>query len=158
MPDTATDRPGAEYESIVMLTKSPKYKYDVSAVTKPIAESSIKRSAYYGKVKDERYKYQAVAESSGHNLIKHRNERGLYVDTHRVPIRDVWHLTSAKCNLPHTAPMPPAIAERCILLSTSVGDYVLDPFAGTGTTLRVAAQHGRKSIGVELDIALRRVD
>lgn len=41
---------------------------------------------------------------------------------------------------------------RIILSSTNPGDVVLDPFAGSGTTLVVAEQLGRKSIGIELDL------
>ena len=40
---------------------------------------------------------------------------------------------------------------RIILSSTNPGDVVLDPFAGSGTTLVVASQLNRKSIGIELD-------
>ncbi|MYK16647.1 site-specific DNA-methyltransferase, partial [Candidatus Poribacteria bacterium] len=40
---------------------------------------------------------------------------------------------------------------RIIVSSTNPGDIVLDPFAGSGTTLVVAAQLNRKSIGIELD-------
>jgi len=40
---------------------------------------------------------------------------------------------------------------RIILSSTKIGDTVLDPFAGTGTTLIVAEQLKRKSIGIDID-------
>ena len=40
---------------------------------------------------------------------------------------------------------------RIILSSSNPGDLIFDPFAGTGTTLVVAEQLGRDSIGVELD-------
>jgi len=40
---------------------------------------------------------------------------------------------------------------RIILSSSKVGDTVLDPFAGTGTTLVTAHQLGRNSVGVEID-------
>ena len=49
----------------------------------------------------------------------------------------------------HFAAFPPELPRRALLLSTDPGDRVLDPFAGTGTTLRVAAALGRVAIGVE---------
>lgn len=51
----------------------------------------------------------------------------------------------------HKQQSPIALLLRIILSSSSPGDTVLDPFAGTGTTLVVAEQTGRKSIGIEID-------
>lgn len=50
----------------------------------------------------------------------------------------------------HPAIMPEEIVNRCVRLFSMVGDIVLDPFAGSGTTLRVAKRLGRKYIGYEL--------
>lgn len=51
----------------------------------------------------------------------------------------------------HKQQAPLALLLRIILSSSQVGDVVLDPFAGTGTTLAVAHQLARKSIGIEID-------
>lgn len=51
----------------------------------------------------------------------------------------------------HPAPFPEELPRRCIRLYSFVGDTVLDPFAGSGTTLRVARELGRNSIGYELN-------
>ncbi len=51
----------------------------------------------------------------------------------------------------HKQQSPLALLIRIILTSTKVGDVVLDPFAGTGTTLCVASQLQRNSIGIEID-------
>jgi len=51
----------------------------------------------------------------------------------------------------HKQQSPIALLLRIILSSTQPGDLVLDPFAGTGTTLVVAEQIGRSSIGIEID-------
>jgi modification methylase len=50
-----------------------------------------------------------------------------------------------------TGAFPAALAERLIRMFSIVGDTVLDPFAGTGTTLWAAAALGRRAVGVELD-------
>jgi len=51
----------------------------------------------------------------------------------------------------HKQQSPLALLVRIILTSSRVGDRVLDPFAGTGTTLCAAHQLQRKSVGIELD-------
>ena len=51
----------------------------------------------------------------------------------------------------HPAPFPVELPRRCIRLFSYVGDTVLDPFLGSGTTLLVCAELGRKGIGVEID-------
>jgi site-specific DNA-methyltransferase (adenine-specific) len=51
----------------------------------------------------------------------------------------------------HPAPFPVELPRRCIRLFSYVGDTVLDPFLGSGTTLLACAEMGRKGIGVEID-------
>jgi len=53
----------------------------------------------------------------------------------------------------HPAPFPVELPRRCIRLFSYVGDTVLDPFLGSGTTLLACAELRRKGIGVEIDPA-----
>src|SRR5437867_4896703 len=55
------------------------------------------------------------------------------------------------------AAFPEEIPRRLIKLFTMVGETVFDPFVGSGTTLRVARELGRKGIGYEMDLELKRV-
>ncbi len=47
--------------------------------------------------------------------------------------------------------MPEEILERIVRAVTNAGDVVLDPFAGSGTTLAAALKHGRHAIGIEIN-------
>ena len=72
-----------------------------------------------------------------------------------------WQFAPAPRN-GHPAPFPLELPRRCIRLSTWPGETVLDPFAGSGTTLRAAYELGRKAIGQELsksycDLAAQRL-
>jgi site-specific DNA-methyltransferase (cytosine-N4-specific) len=57
----------------------------------------------------------------------------------------------------HSALMPQEIAERCIKLFSLAGDTVLDPFTGSGTTLRAAQGLGRHFVGYELVPAYEKI-
>lgn len=57
----------------------------------------------------------------------------------------------------HSAIMPEEIARRCVRLYTYVGDVVLDPFAGSGTTLKVAKELRRNYVGYEISKSYERV-
>lgn len=76
----------------------------------------------------------------GINDIAHRN----WLDW----VENVWYFTCARRN-GHPAPFPAELPLRCILLSTWKGDVVLDPFCGSGTTVRVAKDLGRVGIGCD---------
>ena len=51
----------------------------------------------------------------------------------------------------HEAPFPLELPRRCIKLLSFPGDTVLDPFAGSGTTMIAAMTHNRRAIGIELE-------
>lgn len=57
----------------------------------------------------------------------------------------------------HSAIMPEEIIRRCVRLFTFVGDVVLDPFTGSGTTLRVAKELGRNFVGYEISKIYEKV-
>ncbi len=77
-----------------------------------------------------------------------------------VPIRkrvmsDVWEYAQPQSNFKdkrvHPAQKPIALMARMVELGTNAGDTILDPFAGSGTTLIAAMRTGRNGIGIEQD-------
>ncbi len=64
----------------------------------------------------------------------------------------VWSFSGErKKRIGHPAPFPLELPRRCIKLFSFVGDIVLDPFLGSGTTLIASHLNNRKGIGVEID-------
>ncbi|MGQ9848271.1 MAG: DNA-methyltransferase, partial [Bacteroidales bacterium] len=64
----------------------------------------------------------------------------------------VWtFMGESKTKVSHPAPFPIELPKRCIKLFTFVGDIVLDPFLGSGSTLIACALTGRFGIGIEID-------
>ena len=90
---------------------------------------------------------------------KHARENGMFVTDVWDDIRELTSgyfagdeaLRDADGNRLHKQQTPIQLLLRIILSSTNPDDVVLDPFAGSGTTLVVAEQLGRKSVGIELD-------
>jgi site-specific DNA-methyltransferase (adenine-specific) len=68
--------------------------------------------------------------------------------------QDTWFVSRVcgtfKERLNHPCQMPEAVLERIIRVASDPGDLVIDPFAGSGTTLAVAQKLGRRFLGCEL--------
>jgi DNA modification methylase len=74
-------------------------------------------------------------------------------DKHRLWFQQIWTGVTGASTKNHPAPYPMELAERLVRMFSFVGDTVLDPFMGTGTTNVAAAKWGRNSIGMEIDSA-----
>mgnify|MGYP007071565008 CR=1 FL=1 len=137
MPESVTDRPTKAHEYVFLLSKSARYFYDAAAV----AERSMT-----GMTGMTGGAYDAPGSSP------HSNARGdvVSIATDTRNARTVWTIASQPYEGAHFATMPPALAERCILAGSAIGDEVLDPFLGSGTTGQVAEALGRQWFGVEL--------
>ena len=71
------------------------------------------------------------------------------VEMHHRCFQQIWTLSGASTRT-HPAPFPPKLAERLIRMFSFVGDTVVDPFMGIGTSNAVAAKLGRNSVGIEV--------
>ncbi len=72
-------------------------------------------------------------------------------DNYQKWFQQIWSGLTGASTKQHPAPYPVELAERLIRMFSFVGDTVLDPFAGTGTTTLAASRWARNSISVELD-------
>lgn len=82
---------------------------------------------------------------------------------HKKWFQQVWTGVTGASTREHPAPYPTELAERLLRMFSFVGDTVLDPFLGSGTTTVAAAKWGRNSIGFEVDCqyfnsALKRIN
>ncbi len=142
MPEGVNDRPTRAHEYILLLTKTKNYYYDADAIREPHKPESLKRMAY---------KYK------GYRKTKSLSERPHYRNPDHMchPLgrnkRSVWTIAKRGFRGDHFATFPYEIPETCIKAGSKVGDIVLDPFAGSGTTLEVAAKSGRTPLGIELN-------
>jgi DNA modification methylase len=142
MPESVTDRCTKAHEYIFLMTKSGKYYYDNESVKEASAESSFKRWA------------QDIDSQKGSDRVPFKsngNMKAVAVNCEKRNRRSVWTVTTKCYKDAHFATFPPDLIEPCILAGSKAGDTVLDPFAGSGTTLAVAIKHNRHSIGIELN-------
>jgi len=72
-------------------------------------------------------------------------------DNYQRWFRQIWSDLPGKSTAKHPAPYPVEFAERLVRMFSFVGDTVLDPFMGTGSTNLACARWGRNSIGIEVD-------
>ena len=149
MPESVTDRPTKAHEYIFLLSKSERYFYDAEAIKEPIAESTKMWGGGKQGWGPSNTKHATPQGTHGPSL-RGEGRCGESSDGKRNK-RTVWNITTKPYKEAHFATFPPELPEICIKAGCPQGGTVLDPFAGAGTTLYVAEQLGRNSIGIELN-------
>jgi len=156
MPESVRDRCTKAHEYVFLLTKSERYYYDAEAVSEAAKDPDGFR--YAGGYR-EMQKHNAAAgmlRADGSVACHSRTETGSvphFAAGHgdRRNRRSVWTITTKPYSGAHFAVMPADLVEPCVLAGCPEGGTVLEPFAGSGTTLAVAAELGRNAIGCELN-------
>lgn len=157
MPESATDRPTRAHEYLFLLSKSERYYYDADAIAEPAVSKDPSRTTF----KRQGGKMAAV-KIPGEARGSHRANRKDTAPTGTRNRRSVWTIATKAFPEAHFATFPERLPELCILAGSKPGDVVLDPFAGSGTTLLVAERLGRRGVGTEInpeyiEIAKRRL-
>jgi DNA modification methylase len=137
MPESVRDRCTKNHEYIFLLTKNSKYYFDNEAIKEPVKEDWGTRDRSDGKYHNE-----------GSGLTPHS---GLEKSYDMANKRSVWTVTTKPFKGAHFAVYPPELIEPCIMSGSKVGDIVLDPFMGSGTTAAVSQRLNRAYLGCELN-------
>jgi len=130
------------WERLLQFNKDPHFLMYQDAVRVPIGKWGDIRLKNLSKA-DKTRKDSRVGSGFGRKVSNWAN-RDLVYPT------NVLHLATETGNRNHSAVFPKAIPEWFIKLFTKQGDWVLDPFAGSGTTLEVARRLERNSVGIEI--------
>jgi adenine-specific DNA-methyltransferase len=136
----ASNRFSGRYETILWFSKTDDYIFNLDNVRIP--------SKYPGK---RHFKGPKKGLPSGNPLGKNPS------DIWEIVVQDwdkeIWDIPNVKSNHPekteHPCQFPIELVERCVLALTDENSWVLDPFAGVGSTLIAAVKNNRNAVGIE---------
>jgi DNA modification methylase len=171
MPESVTDRPTKAHEYLFLLSKSKRYYYDAEAIKEECSPATHARVSQ--NLADQIGSFRAngggktngpmkavvagstrkLAEAGSGIKANKSFETACVLEVEKRNKRSVWTVSTEAYDGAHFAVFPPKLIEPCILAGCPEGGRVLDPFAGSGTTLEVAGRLGRHAIGIELNPA-----
>ena len=143
------------HDVLLRWRKDPKTRPRFNVPYEPLAASTL---ATWGTNKQ-----RAVIEKDGRRARSSTTEEA----SKGVPMGDVWDIgviaPVSRERTGYPTQKPEALLERIVLALSDPGDVVLDPYAGSGTTLAVAARLGRTFVGIDksevaLEIATNRLE
>jgi len=150
MPSSASDRFTVDFEYLYFFSKSKKYWFD-----QQFDEANTSENVYRNKLRQHK-KYNIAYDGYKNNFPIPR------ADGKRNK-RCVWKINTKPYKGAHFAVYPEELIRTPILAGCPKGGIILDPFMGSGTTLKVARDLDRKGIGIEInqeyiELAKKRID
>lgn len=149
----SSKRFSGRYETILWFTKEDDYTFNLDDVRVP--------SKYPGK---KHFKGPKKGQYSGNPQGKNPS------DIWEIVLNDweneIWNIPNVKANhvekTEHPCQYPIELVERCVLALTNEEDWILDPFAGVGSTVLASLKNNRNVIGIEKekkyrDVGVKRV-
>jgi DNA modification methylase len=133
------------WERLLQFNKNKKFKMFQEAVMVEMgdwAKTRLKNLSSTDKIRDE----SKVGSGFGKKIAN-------WLDREKVYPTNVLHMSTECNNKNHSAVFPENLPEWFIKLFTEEEDWVLDPFMGVGTTIRVAQKLRRNSIGIEINMS-----
>jgi len=131
------------WERLIQFNRRRKFKMYQEAVMVPVGDWASTRLASLSdtdKIRDE----SKVGSGFGKNVSR-------WVGRDKVYPTNVVHMATECSNRGHSAAFPVDLPTWFIQLFTQQGDWVLDPFLGSGTTALAAKQVGRNYVGIDID-------
>jgi DNA modification methylase len=159
MPESVTDRFSKKHEYFFFMVKQPKYYFDLIGIKD--------KSANAGKSIRIGEKSFSKGQSAGMNVALSGNS---LQDTYEVPsyknpgsVSDFWDIPTQPSSAKHYATYNFDLIDKPIIAGCPENGIILDPFAGTGTTILRAMQLNRQAIGIEgnqeyAEIATKRIN
>lgn len=148
---------GRSHESILHFRKSSRFRLNLDDVRIPYGAHTLKYPAHP----------QADSSAYGRKVDKAGKSRAWLPHPGGAKPKDVIELPTT-CNgmgetTPHPTQKPEELLRKLVLAASNPGDLVIDPFSGSGTTLVVAEQLGRRWLGCDLNAeynewAIRRLE
>lgn len=136
----ASHRFSGRYETLLWFTKTSTYTFNLDSVRVP--------SKYPGKL---HFKGDKRGLPSGNPLGKNPSDFWSFLAEEWQT--GIWEIPNVKSNHPeksaHPCQFPVELVERCVLALTGEDEWVLDPFAGAGSTLIAAVKNSRRAVGID---------
>jgi len=136
----SSKRFSGRYETILWFTKTDNYTFNLDSIRIP--------SKYPGK---KHFKGPKKGEYSSNPYGK--NPSDIWEIVLNDWEKEIWNIPNVKSNhvekTEHPCQYPVELVERCVLALTHENDWVLDPFAGVGTTILASLKNNRNAIGIE---------
>jgi len=138
MPESVKDRCTKSHEYIFLLSKNSQYYFDYKAIQEEAhTTDETNRDRDSTRLNNTPGRTRMAGLKTNHYEMKNK--------------RNVWTIPTKPYSGSHFAVFPTELIEPMILAGSRVGDIVLDPFFGSGTTGQVSQALGRKWIGCELN-------
>lgn len=150
----ASQRFSGRYEIIMWYSKSDDYTFNLDDVRVP--------AKYPGK----KY-YKGIKKGQLSGNPKGKNPSDVWKILNDDWSKEVWAIPNVKANHKektiHPCQYPVELVERCILALTNKGDWILDPFAGVGSTMIASLKNDRNSLGIEkykkyIKVGIKRIE
>jgi len=150
LPESVRDRPSRSHEYVFLFSRSPRYFYDPDVLRTPLRPQTLTTHGRSLRVAGP----ETDKRNRAHGWAARAPKRQAKIGPDGKPMganaRSVWTIAQEPWDGEHTSTYPRELVRRCVLAGCPEGGLVFDPFAGTGTSVAVAVEYGRRGLGIEL--------